>query len=231
MKELPVKLVPRHQRGEVESSTLVAMPAPAPELDRAGRANFFHSLSREAGLVAIRAAIAAGVELIEAKAEHAGGFQKWVESKCAFSMRTAQRYMELAQKTLPESSLPLLLEGTDADREEAIEAAATSTDSRTLTDLYVEQGIVKRTPSKMGGARPGSGRPKKSATETTDPDLMSQESLAETGAALADLDRILGPGGGATLWNLKALKELKDNLLRLARLADGIVKNRLRGGR
>ncbi len=213
------------------SGALVAMPAPGANLDRADRVNFFHRLSREAGIVAIRAAIAAGVELLEAKEEHPRDFQSWVRARCAFGLRTAYNYIAVAQKTLPEASLPALLEGTDADRKNAIEEAATSTDSRTLTDLYEGLGIVKRTPSKMGGARPGAGRPKKSATETTDPDLMSQESLAETGAALADLDRILGPGGGATLWNLKALQELKDNLLRLAGLADGIVKNRLRGGR
>lgn len=208
MKELPVKLVPRHQRGEVESSTLVAMQAPAPELDRAGRANFFHSLSREAGLVAIRAAIAAGVELIEAKAEHAGGFQKWVESKCAFSLRTAQNYMKLAQKTLPESSLPLLLEGTDADREEAIEAAATSTDTRTLTDLYVEQGIVKRTPSKMGGARPGAGRPPKSLLgEQARIDSFFGDDVLETWT-----DAIL-----VKRWHLRADKRAKEALLAISR--------------
>lgn len=60
---------------------------------------------------------------------------------------------------LSESSLPALLEGSASDREAAIEAAASSTDSRTLTDLYESLGIVKRTPSTMGGARPGAGRP------------------------------------------------------------------------
>ena len=144
------------------SGALVAMPAPGANLDRADRVNFFHRLSREAGIVAIRAAIAAGVELLEAKAEHAGGFQSWVKSKCSFGLSTAYNYMAVAEKTLTEARLPALLEGTDADRENAIEEAATSTDSRTLTDLYEGLGIVKRTPSKMGGVRPGAGRPPKS---------------------------------------------------------------------
>lgn len=142
------------------SAALVAMPAPSAELDRADRVNFFHRLSREAGIVAIRAAIAAGVELLEAKEEHPRDFQSWVRAKCAFGLSTAYNYIAVAQKTLPEASLPALLEGTDAERENAIEEAATSTDSRTLTDLYEGLGIVKRTPSKMGGARPGAGRPK-----------------------------------------------------------------------
>lgn len=167
------------------SGALVAMPAPGAELDRAARANFFHRLSREAGLVAIRAAIAAGVELLEAKAEHAGGFQKWVEAKCAFGVSTAYNYIALAEKTLPESTLPQLLALPEADRETAIEEAATSTDSRTLTDLYADLGIVKRTPSKMGGAREGAGRPPllptDSATGTVVPDGLHRAAVAAWG--------------------------------------------------
>jgi hypothetical protein len=232
----PVKLVRRPSRvlatATVDSAAgdLVAMPMPGAGLDHAARANFFHRLSREAGLVAIRAAIAAGVELLEAKAEYAGGFVNWVRTKCAFGVSTAYNYIALAEKTLPESTLPQLLALPEADRETAIEAAATSTDSRTLTDLYADLGIVKRTPSKMGGARPGAGRPKKSEQETTDPDLPAQQSLMEAGAALAELDRILGPGGGATLWKLAALRQIKKDLARLGERADALVASRLKGG-
>lgn len=162
----PVKLVRQPSRVptpiavDSAANSLVAMPGVGEEFDRAKRANFFHRISREAGLSAIRAAIAAGLELIAAKNEQAGGFVKWVKAKCDFGLRTAYNYIALAEKTLPESTLPQLLALPEADRETAIEEAATSTDSRTLTDLYTDLGIVKRTPSKMGGARPGAGRPK-----------------------------------------------------------------------
>ena len=142
------------------SAALVAMPEPGESLDRAGRVNFFHRLSREAGIVAIRAALAAGVELLQAKEEFSGGFQKWVEQKCSFSVGTAYRYIRLVQASLPEASLPKLLAGSDADREAAIERTAAETDSRTLTELYDDLGIVRKTQSNMGGARPGAGRPK-----------------------------------------------------------------------
>lgn len=142
------------------SAALVAMPKPDSRLDRAGRANFFHTLSREAGVVAIRAALAAGVELLQAKEELSGGFQKWVESKCAFSVGTAYRYMRLVQASLPEAALPKLLAGSGAQREREIEEVASSTDSRTLTELYDDLGIVRKTPSNLGGARPGAGRPR-----------------------------------------------------------------------
>lgn len=213
------------------SGALVAMPVPGAELDRADRVNFFHRLSREAGIVAIRAAIAAGVELLEAKAEHAGGFQSWVKAKCTFGLSTAYKYMTVAEKTLTESRLPALLEGTDTDRENAIEEAATSTDSRTLTDLYTDLGIVKRTPSKMGGARPGAGRPPKAATETSDLETHRKETLHELGVHLAVLDRATGPGGGAVLLPLAALKSLKDELKTLLGRVDEMIKSKLPKGR
>lgn len=187
----PVKLVRQPSRVptpiavDSAANSLVAMPGVGEEFDRAKRANFFHRISREAGLAAIRAAIAAGLELIAAKNEQAGGFVKWVKAKCDFGLRTAYNYIALAEKTLPESTLPQLLALPEADRETAIEEAATSTDSRTLTDLYTDLGIVKRTPSKMGGVRPGAGRPPllptDSATGTVVPDGLHRAAVAAWG--------------------------------------------------
>lgn len=190
------------------AAALVAMPAPSAGLDRADRVNFFHRLSREAGIVAIRAAITAGVELLEAKEEHPRDFVSWVRARCAFGLSTAYKYIAVAEKTLPEASLPALLEGTDADRENAIEEAATSTDSRTLTDLYEGLGIVKRTPSKMGGARPGAGRPPKSLLgEQARIDSFFGDDVLETWT-----DAIL-----VKRWHLRADKRAKEALLAISR--------------
>lgn len=168
------------------SAALVAMPEPGEALDRAGRANFFHRLSREAGMVSIRAALAAGMELLQAKEELAGGFVEWVKHKCDFGSATAYRYIALVQKTLPEQSLPKLLSGSDAEREAAIERTAAGTDSRTLTELYDDLGIVRKTPSNLGGARPGAGRkPKRPLTD---------EEIAVQAAALAAADTALADG-------------------------------------
>ena len=131
------------------AAALVAMPEPDRKLDRAGRANFFHTLSREAGIVSIRAALAAGVELLQAKEELAGGFVEWVKHKCSFGVSTAYNYIALVQRSLPEAALPKLLAGSDAQREREIEEVASSTDSRTLTDLYDDLGIVRKTYSMM----------------------------------------------------------------------------------
>ena len=123
------------------SAALVAMPEPGEALDRAGRVNFFHNLSRDAGVVSIRAALAAGMELLQAKEELSGGFQKWVESKCSFSVKTAYNYINLVQRTLPEQALPKLLAGSDSEREAAVEAAAAAFPA-----------VSERRPRRSGGA-------------------------------------------------------------------------------
>ena len=213
-------------------TALVAMPRPSGALDRAGRANFFHRLSREAGAVAIRAALAAGVELLEARRELAGGFVKWVQQKCAFGTSTAYRYIQLAEATLPEAAVPALLEGSDADRERAVEEAADAADSRTLTDLYADLGIVRRTPSKMGGARPGAGRKRRDA-----------DVAAEIEAA-ANAPALLWASAKGALDTLVKLDSEKDFLRRigddelataaglladLSRKAAGVLKGRRAG--
>lgn len=182
------------------SAALVAMPEPGEALDRAGRANFFHRLSREAGVVSIRAALAAGMELLQAKEELSGGFQKWVESKCSFGVSTAYNYINLVQRTLPEQALPGLLAGSDSEREAAVEASAAETDSRTLTELYNKLGIVRKTPSNLGGARPGAGRKPKHA--------LSNEEIAAQAAALQADPKL-------------AAKELEDLLAPLVAWANG----------
>lgn len=184
------------------SAALVTMPEPVEALDRAGRANFFHRLSREAGMVSIRAALAAGMELLQAKEELAGGFVEWVKHKCDFGSATAYRYIALVQKTLPEQSLPKLLSGSDAEREAAIERTAAETDSRTLMELYDDLGIVRKTPSNLGGARPGAGRKPKHP-------LSDEEIAAQAAALSADpelaarecfelLDKLVAWANGAT---------------------------------
>ena len=188
------KAVVKAKPAATSSAALVAMPEPAGTLDRAGRANFFHELSREAGIVAIRAALAAGVELLQAKEELSGGFQKWVESKCSFSVGTAYRYIRLVQASLPEQTLPKLLSGSDAFRERKIEEVASSTDSRTLTELYDDLGIVRKTPSNLGGARPGAGRPKGGTSEgrrAKDPLELSEEWMQRAEAAANELGGVV----------------------------------------
>lgn len=132
--------------------------APAPDTDRAGRVAYYHQLSREAGRVSIMAAVAAGVELHRAKLEcNTGMFQAWIKRNCEFGYATANRYMNLAESLVCGDGLAELLEDAEPPRVEVLEEYVRPIEARTLTQLYFDLGICK--PGKVGGARPGAGRP------------------------------------------------------------------------
>lgn len=166
----------------------LAVPEPAATLDRAGRINYYHAVSREAGCVSIAAALAAGAELQRAKAEaDAGMFGEWIRRNCKFSERTAYHYLALAERLLPGDAMPRLLEMPPERRREALAESASAIDARTLSELYADLGIVRPSAKRMGGARPGAGRPPK-----TDPEPAHVEAGAEWAALGAHIDRALG---------------------------------------
>ena len=200
------------------------------KLDRAGRINSYHRLSREAGRVSIAAAIAAGVELEMAMAElPAGQFEQFVAAQCEFGRRTAYHYRAAARAVLGEA-LDQLIETSNDRRRQAVEAAASSIDSATLTDLYVEAGIVKRAPSHMGGRRPGAGRKPKTLQEEVDeiakdPDL----SMDEARGLLAKLYEFGISRNGWDLLRDEDLAKVCSMLRQLLKTSEDILKTR--GGR
>ncbi len=133
--------------------------APPAGADRAGRINWFHRQALARAEEAIRCALAAGLELHAAKHEVEHGlFQTWVAKNCEFDQRTGRRYMQLVEG-LVGARLPKLVEGPERAARE-IAGAAREVDGKTLSELYADLGIVKPYISKMGGARPGAGRPR-----------------------------------------------------------------------
>ena len=68
-----------------------------------------------------------------------------------------------------------VLTATAKEREEMIETCAAEMDSRSVSEMYVELGVVKKTPSNLGGRREGAGRPRK----------MTEDELRAQAAALA----------------------------------------------
>ena len=149
-------------RAHVSTIMPAIMPALAPPESLPERISYYHRLSQEAGKISIMAALAAGVELLRAKAEvEHGMFLSWVKHNCEFSERTAQKYMTLAEGVLAEGELPALLEMPEPLRQETLAVTAESIDAKSLTQLYLDLGIVRPSPVSMGGARPGAGRPRK----------------------------------------------------------------------
>ncbi len=145
---------------------LVSAEPPTSDMEPAARINHWHAIVKQAGQMSIAAALNAGMELFKAKLDHPGTFEKWIESNCEFDRRTAYRYLSLVQQALSADELPALANGSNKQREKAVEEYAAQTDSKTLTELYADFGIIKKTPSKMGGKREGAGRkPRDGAAE------------------------------------------------------------------
>lgn len=172
--------------------TGITLPAPPPDADRAGRVLYYHELSREAGRISIMAAVAAGIELHRAKAE-TPRFLAWIKRNCGFSQRTAYNYMALAEKMVAEA-LPDMLEAAEPPAIEALEEYTAPVEAKTLTQLYFDLGICR--PGKVGGSRPGAGRP---AMEP-DPNATMNEALILVNKLVGDLSVwVLGDDGFGNL--------------------------------
>ena len=150
---------------------LVSAEPPAAGMEAAARINHWHEVAKQSSEMAIAAALNAGLELFKAKIDHPGNFVQWIESNCDFGKATAYRYLTLVQQAISADELPKIANGSDKMRQNAIEEYAAETDSKSLTELYCDLGIIKKTPSKMGGKRDGAGRKRKDAAEEIGKDL------------------------------------------------------------
>ena len=194
----------KNQVATRNTQILVEAIPPSPQLDAAGRINYYHELSKQAGEVAIKAALAAGLELVKVQLANPGKlFDEWIDANCSFGRRTAFKYMATLKQTIGASmELGRLVNGSDDDRRSAIDAFAASTDSKSLTELYADLGIVHKTKSNLGGRREGAGRPRK---------LTAEEMQAQADALAKDPE---------TAWN--ELKSLMDQLDAFISVRDGL---------
>ncbi|MBO5643064.1 MAG: DUF3102 domain-containing protein [Kiritimatiellae bacterium] len=150
---------------------LVSAEPPAAGMEAAARINHWHEVAKQSSEMAIAAALNAGLELFKAKVDHPGTFEKWLEANCNFSRRTAYKYLSLVQQAISADELPKIANGSDKMRQAAIEEYAAETDSKSLTELYCDLGIIKKTPTNMGGKREGAGRKRKDDAEEMGEDL------------------------------------------------------------
>lgn len=144
---------------------LVSAEPPAAGMEAAARINHWHEVAKQSSEMAIAAALNAGLELFKAKIDHPGTFEKWIEANCNFGRSTAYNYLKLIQQAISADELPKIANGSDKMRQAAIEEYAAETDSKSLTELYCDLGIIKKTPTNMGGKREGAGRKRKDAAE------------------------------------------------------------------
>ncbi len=213
-----------------DAAGAISVVPPSPQMDAAGRINYYHRLSRAAGEISIKAALAAGLELARIQIGRPGRlFEEWVEANCEFARRTAFRYMAAVRETLGrDGGMARLLEGSDDDRREAVEEYAAKSDSKSLTELYVDLGIVKKTPSNLGGKREGAGRPRKLTLEQMQQqaDALAKDPEAawkEISALLAPVVAFIDARDGLGLIDKPHLEQLEETFRRWRARANTLI--------
>lgn len=161
-----------------KNTMLINIVAPGAEMDAAARINHFHKISMQAGEVAIKAALEVGMSLFQEKVRRQGTFQSWVEQNCDFSKTTAYRYLNLLQQSIgSQNDLMQLSDMSAKKREATIDEFASTVESKTLSELMCDYGIITKSKSNLGGKREGAGRKRKA-----DADLAEQaEQIANSG--------------------------------------------------
>lgn len=189
--DVPVRIEP-HARAAQDALAVHLRLPPIQGRTPGERINFLHALSVESGVVSIAAAIYAGWELsqVREKCTH-GSWYAWLEKNTAISPPTALRYIGVYAKHLAEAraALPDPVPSTVPPSAAELEAACANTDAKTLTDLYVQQGLVKRS-SNWGGAREGSGRPPLLPTDPSTGTVVPDGLHRAAAAAWGEIDRL-----------------------------------------
>ena len=140
--------------------------------ERAAAVNWHHHAALATAAQAAMHAVLAGLELLAAQEEvEHGGWLAWVEANCECTARTSQKYMLLADRVKGRMVAGgeggrLLLEAapsdlTAEDRDRLLSSVAGFVDGATLTELYLDYGIIKGrtlTPVPKPGSRPGNGK-------------------------------------------------------------------------
>ena len=164
---------------------LLDISLPSAEMDAAGRINYFHALSKQAGEVSIRAALWAGLELYRMQLARQGSFEAWLEQNVDFGRATAYRYLALLKQSIGASAdLTEVSEYGTERRRELIDRYSGEVESKNMTEMMVDYGIIKKSKSNMGGHREGAGRKRKQSAEE-----LSKQAEAISNALTAEATR------------------------------------------
>lgn len=140
---------------------LVTAQPPSEHMERAAKINYYHNVGQQGAALALEAAFRCGMELFQSKLEHPGTFERWIEENCEFGRAMAYRYLALVQKALSADDLPRISNGSEKAKKSAIAEILSTSDSKTVTELFCEYGVMTKTKSNLGGKREGAGRKSK----------------------------------------------------------------------
>lgn len=210
---------------------LVTVDPPNAEMDLGKQIDYFQEIVKQSASIGCTAAVINGVLLVKAQIQHPKTFQDWIVANTAVSLRTSYNYINAAKRTMGTQLVEELAQRGTMEIAEKVQQAMVKLrlESKPLTELYCDVGIVKRTPSNMGGRREGAGRKRKDSAE----ELAKQaEDIANALTAEATRDSV------AKLYNLGIvqsgfgemndtdLKDAIDALESVLKKAKEIIKSR-----
>ena len=210
---------------------LVTVTPPDSQMELGKQINYFQEVVKQTAAIGCTAAVINGVLLTKAQIDHPKTFQDWLTANTSVSIKTCYNYINAAKRTMGSGIVEELAKKGTVEITESVTAAMTrmKLESKPLTELYCDVGIIKKTPSKMGGRREGAGRPRKDDAEALA--KAAEEIAGKAGAE--ELKKTVGnvyvlavsqDGFGA--FATDELKETVDLLEQVLKRAKEIVKSR-----
>ena len=144
-------------------SVLVTVEPPNPEMDLGKQINYFQEIVKQSASIGCTAAVINGVLLVKAQIQHPKSFTDWLAANTSISQSCSYNYINAAKRTMGTQLVEELAQRGTMEIAEKVQQAMVKLrlESKPLTELYCDVGIVKRTPSNMGGRREGAGRKRK----------------------------------------------------------------------
>ena len=207
---------------------LVTVEPPDENMDLGRQINYFQEIVKQSASIGCTAAVINGVLLVKAQQSHPNSFEEWLEANTAVSRSTSYNYMAAAKKTLGTGIVDeLAMHGTLEIAEKVQQAMVKlQLESKPLTELYCDVGIVKRTASRMGGKREGAGRKRKDDL-AAEAERQAAELGAEAVKKLAgDIYNVAVIQGGLGNCADTVLAEVVSTLKAIVREGEEIIKSR-----
>ena len=209
---------------------IVSVEPPNEQMDLGKQINYFQEIVKQSASIGCTAAVINGVLLVKAQFQHPKTFTDWLAANTSVSHSCSYNYINAAKRTMGTQIVEELAQRGTMEIAEKVQKAMVKLrlESKPLTELYCDVGIIKKTPSNMGGKREGSGRPTKEQLQAR---LQKQEE--ELGAdsiqkRVADLFAAAVTGGGLGNCDDKELASAVDMLKQFVKTGEEILKSRRR---
>ena len=207
---------------------IVSVEPPNEQMDLGKQINYFQEIVKQSASIGCTAAVINGVLLVKAQIEHPKTFQDWLAANTAVSQSCSYNYINAAKRTMGTQIVEELAKRGTMEIAEKVQKAMVKLrlESKPLTELYCDVGIIKRTPSNMGGKREGAGRKRKEDLEASLKQQEEELSGTQIQISSAELFAAAVTGGGLGNCTDDELKSVLDVLKQIVKCGEEILKSR-----